>query len=98
MSNENKPKVSKSTEQDELIPQLRFPEFNDNGPWANKALIDVADKEIRWSFIGGPFGSNLKASDYTRLAFALFSYRILAMENLLTITKYSRQNPKLKNF
>ena len=65
MSNENKPKVSKSTEQDELIPQLRFPEFNDNGPWANKALIDVADKEIRWSFIGGPFGSNLKASDYT---------------------------------
>jgi type I restriction enzyme S subunit len=25
----------------------------------------VTDKKIKWSFIGGPFGSNLKSSDYT---------------------------------
>ncbi len=29
-----------------------------------KKLIDTADKKVKWSFIGGPFGSNLKSSDY----------------------------------
>ncbi|MCY3859996.1 MAG: restriction endonuclease subunit S [Gammaproteobacteria bacterium] len=27
-------------------------------------LVDVADNRKKWSFIGGPFGSNLKSSDY----------------------------------
>lgn len=47
------------------VPALRFPEFRDFEAWKVNNLIDVADKKIKWSFIGGPFGSNLKASDYT---------------------------------
>ena len=46
------------------VPKLRFPEFRDAGEWEEKKLIDVVDKKIKWSFIGGPFGSNLKSSDY----------------------------------
>jgi type I restriction enzyme S subunit len=33
--------------------------------WKEKKLIEVADSKVKWSFIGGPFGSNLKSSDYT---------------------------------
>ena len=44
------------------VPKLRFKGFS--GEWERKKLIDTADKKIKWSFIGGPFGSNLKASDY----------------------------------
>lgn len=46
------------------VPKLRFPEFRDAGEWEAKKLIDTANKNIKWSFIGGPFGSNLKSSDY----------------------------------
>ena len=49
--------------EEKLEPELRFPEFRDE--WKEIRLIDVADKKIKWSFIGGPFGSNLKSSDYT---------------------------------
>ncbi|WP_199119366.1 restriction endonuclease subunit S [Pedobacter sp. ASV28] len=49
----------------EKVPKLRFPEFKDNGEWEEKELIKLADKKVRWSFTGGPFGSNLKATDYT---------------------------------
>ena len=48
-----------------LTPKLRFPEFRDKPGWETCSLIDLADPNGRWSFIGGPFGSNLKASDYT---------------------------------
>ncbi|MFH6961690.1 restriction endonuclease subunit S [Flavobacterium plurextorum] len=48
-----------------LIPELRFPEFTNDKEWKKILLIDTADKEVKWSFTGGPFGSNLKASDYT---------------------------------
>ncbi len=51
-------------EKKELVPELRFPEFQDEGGWNAIKLIDTADKKIKWSFIGGPFGSNLKSSDY----------------------------------
>jgi type I restriction enzyme S subunit len=47
-----------------LIPKLRFPEFRKAGTWEVKKLIDTSSKKIKWSFIGGPFGSNLKSSDY----------------------------------
>lgn len=47
-----------------LVPELRFPEFKNAGGWSRTKLIDIADKNIKWSFIGGPFGSNLKSSDY----------------------------------
>lgn len=46
-----------------LLPRLRFPEFQDE--WKAISLIDVTDRNKKWSFSGGPFGSNLKASDYT---------------------------------
>ena len=46
------------------VPRLRFPEFREAGEWVKKKLIDTTDKKIKWSFIGGPFGSNLKSSDY----------------------------------
>ena len=48
----------------ETVPKLRFAEFRDSGEWEEITLIDVTNKKIKWSFIGGPFGSNLKASDY----------------------------------
>lgn len=47
------------------IPKLRFLEFVNDGEWKKVKLIETANKKIKWSFIGGPFGSNLKASDYT---------------------------------
>ena len=47
------------------LPDYRFPEFANEGKWDEKALIDITDKKVKWSFAGGPFGSNLKASDYT---------------------------------
>ncbi len=33
--------------------------------WDIVSFADIADKKIRWSLTGGPFGSNLKASEYT---------------------------------
>lgn len=49
---------------DEVVPKLRFPDFVDTTPWKKIKLMDVTDKAKKWRFIGGPFGSNLKASDY----------------------------------
>ncbi|WP_342332883.1 restriction endonuclease subunit S [Pedobacter sp. FW305-3-2-15-E-R2A2] len=60
-----------------LIPELRFPEFVNDGEWLDKSLIDTADKKVKWSFTGGPFGSNLKASDYT-----LSGFRIIQLQNI----------------
>jgi type I restriction enzyme S subunit len=58
-----------------IIPELRFPEFEDE--WVAKTLIDTADKKVKWSFTGGPFGSNLKASDYT-----IAGIRIIQLQNI----------------
>ncbi|WP_201632772.1 restriction endonuclease subunit S [Psychrobacter immobilis] len=60
-----------------VVPRLRFPEFQDGGDWEEKNLIDVADKGVKWSFIGGPFGSNLKASDYTNKG-----VRVIQLQNI----------------
>jgi type I restriction enzyme S subunit len=35
-----------------------------SGEWEIVKFDDLADKNIKWSITGGPFGSNLKASDY----------------------------------
>jgi len=59
------------------VPKLRFPEFWDAGEWEEKKLIDVTDKKIKWSFIGGPFGSNLKSSDYTTQGI-----RVIQLQNI----------------
>ncbi|WML42008.1 restriction endonuclease subunit S [Neobacillus sp. OS1-2] len=47
-----------------LVPKLRFKEYESAKPWKVISLIDTVDKNVKWSFTGGPFGSNLKSSDY----------------------------------
>jgi type I restriction enzyme, S subunit len=74
MSKEMKPALSKA---EGLIPELRFPEFVGDGEWVERPLIDTADKKIKWSFTGGPFGSNLKANNYTENGF-----RIIQLQNI----------------
>ncbi len=59
------------------VPRLRFPEFRDAEDWNEEKLIDTTDKEIKWSFIGGPFGSNLKSSDYVE-----DGVRIIQLQNI----------------
>lgn len=58
-----------------LLPRLRFPEFQD--AWKAISLIDVTDRNKKWSFSGGPFGSNLKASDYTSAGI-----RVIQLQNI----------------
>lgn len=60
-----------------LVPKLRFPEFLDNKGWKEIKFFDVADKKIKWSFIGGPFGSNLKSSDYVEEG-----VRVIQLQNI----------------
>lgn len=64
-------------EKKKLVPKLRFPEFRDAGAWKSIKLIDVADTKVKWSFIGGPFGSNLKSSDYVEMGI-----RIIQLQNI----------------
>lgn len=61
----------------EKVPKYRFKEFEKDGNWVEKSLIDTADKKVKWSFTGGPFGSNLKASDYTSEGI-----RIIQLQNI----------------
>jgi len=61
----------------ETLPKLRFPVFQDAGEWEKIKLIDVTNKKIKWSFIGGPFGSNLKSSDYVA-----HGIRIIQLQNI----------------
>ncbi|HSV87333.1 MAG TPA: restriction endonuclease subunit S [Bacteroidales bacterium] len=61
----------------EKVPKFRFMEFEKDGKWVEKSLIDTANKKVKWSFTGGPFGSNLKASDYTADGF-----RIIQLQNI----------------
>lgn len=61
----------------ETLPKLRFPEFNDSGNWKKIRIIDLASKEVKWSFTGGPFGSNLKSSDYTNTGI-----RVIQLQNI----------------
>ncbi len=68
---------SLTTHHSPLVPRLRFPEFRDAGAWEKVKLIDTADKSIRWSFVGGPFGSNLKSSDYVENGI-----RVIQLQNI----------------
>lgn len=61
----------------EKVPKYRFKEYEQDGDWVKKSLIDTADKKVKWSFTGGPFGSNLKASDYTSEGI-----RIIQLQNI----------------
>jgi type I restriction enzyme S subunit len=59
------------------VPKLRFPEFREADEWVKGKLIDTTDRSIKWSFIGGPFGSNLKSSDYVENG-----VRIIQLQNI----------------
>ncbi|PTA48663.1 hypothetical protein C9I43_16440 [Shewanella morhuae] len=61
----------------ETVPRLRFPAFRDQSEWVEFKLIDLVDKNVKWSFIGGPFGSNLKSSDYVEKGI-----RIIQLQNI----------------
>ena len=61
----------------EKVPKYRFKEFINDGEWVEKKIIETTDKKIKWSFTGGPFGSNLKASDYTTEGI-----RIIQLQNI----------------
>lgn len=63
----------------ETVPKRRFAEFKDSGGWVEISFIDVADKNVKWSFTGGPFGSNLKSSDYVTNTDAI---RIIQLQNI----------------
>ena len=58
-----------------LTGQTRLPGFH--GEWVSVRLGDVADPTRSWSFTGGPFGSNLKSSDYTESG-----VRIIQLQNI----------------
>ncbi len=45
--------------------------------WEATRIIDLADKSDRYSFTGGPFGSDLKSSDYT-----LEGIRVIQLQNI----------------
>jgi type I restriction enzyme S subunit len=64
-------------EKTRLLPMLRFPEFRNQESWTEQRLIDTADRSTKWSFIGGPFGSNLKSSDYVS-----DGVRIIQLQNI----------------
>lgn len=61
----------------EKVPRYRFKEFEKDGEWEEKPLIDTVDKNVKWSFTGGPFGSSLKATDYTTEGI-----RIIQLQNI----------------
>ena len=58
-----------------LTGQTRLPGFS--GEWEKVNFADIADKTVKWSIAGGPFGSNLKASDYCPEG-----VRILQLQNI----------------
>ena len=45
--------------------------------WVVRKLGDVVDQDKQWSFTGGPFGSNLKSSDYKNQGI-----RIIQLQNI----------------
>lgn len=47
------------------------------GEWKIKTFENIAEKKVKWSITGGPFGSNLKASEYTS-----DGVRIIQLQNI----------------
>jgi type I restriction enzyme S subunit len=65
--------------ENKINPVLRFK--NDDGgdysDWKNNIFGNTANKNIRWSITGGPFGSDLKTDDYTESGI-----RIIQLQNI----------------
>jgi len=59
-----------------LTGEVRVGEGGD-GRWEEITFADLADKKTQWSITGGPFGSNLKSSDYTEKGI-----RIIQLQNI----------------
>ncbi|MBZ6008980.1 restriction endonuclease subunit S [Leuconostoc gelidum subsp. aenigmaticum] len=59
----------------ETIPEVRFAEFTD--AWEQRKLVDVKDSSDKYAYTGGPFGSDLKSSDYTGTG-----VRIIQLQNI----------------
>jgi type I restriction enzyme S subunit len=49
-----------------IIPELRFPEFQDDGEWENKPLDDLC------KLVRGPFGGALKKEIFVQIGFAVY--------------------------
>lgn len=72
-----------------LTGKKRFKEFVKSGKmketklgwipedWAEISFAEIADKKVKWSITGGPFGSDLKSEDFTEAG-----VRILQLQNL----------------
>lgn len=67
--------LKQATMQQLLTGQTRLSGFS--GEWGVVRFADIADKMKPWSIGGGPFGSNLKASDYTEEG-----VRIIQLQNI----------------
>lgn len=67
--------IKQATMQQLLTGKTRLPGFSEI--WETKKLEDVADKNVQWSITGGPFGSNLKTTDYVA-----DGVRIIQLQNI----------------
>lgn len=67
--------IKQGAMQELLTGKKRLPGFS--GEWEVVKFEDLADKNIKWSIVGGPFGSNLKASDYVSEGI-----RIIQLQNI----------------
>ncbi|OVE50016.1 restriction endonuclease subunit S [Chromobacterium violaceum] len=77
MSSKNNNTTTTDKAKPTLVPKLRFPEFRETQAWSERRLIDTVDRSVKWGFIGGPFGSNLKSSDYVPSG-----VRIIQLQNI----------------
>ncbi len=70
-----KRQIKQGAMQELLTGKKRLPGFG--GEWERIMFEDIADKNIKWSITGGPFGSNLKASEYVAEG-----VRIIQLQNI----------------
>lgn len=67
--------IRQAATQEFLTGKKRLPRFS--GEWECTTFEDLADKRLPWSITGGPFGSSLKAEDYTPQG-----VRIIQLQNI----------------
>lgn len=72
-------KYKKGVTQQIFDQKIRFKDDNGNDfpNWKRLKIEELADRKVRWSFTGGPFGSNLKTEDYTETG-----VRIVQLQNI----------------
>ena len=89
--------IKQGAMQDLLTGKKRLAGFE--GEWKEHSIEEIADKNIQWSFTGGPFGSNLKSSDYVSEG-----VRVIQLQNIgdgiflneeFVFTSYAKANELL---